>query len=207
MDNLFEILVPLIFFAVYFVSNILGKKSGDEDKESGEGGADDLRRIREELRRKIQERRKGSPEQSPQTPEKPARPEPASGGAVLRESQPHRGMTERRAQAPQPTPLAPAPDPFGQSKIERDLEIQMKQVELAREKADTARREAQKRVAAVKLAGSKRKAAQSSTNYRQFLKEALDDPENLQKSFILHEVFGTPVGMRRDGQMRSSFDL
>ena len=83
----------------------------------------------------------------------------------------------------------------------------MKQVELAREKADTARREAQKRVAAVKLAGSKRKAAQSSTNYRQFLKEALDDPENLQKSFILHEVFGTPVGMRRDGQMRSSFDL
>ena len=208
MDNLLEILLPLVFFAIYFVSQFLGKKSEDEQA-PGKEPSDDLRKIREELRRKIQERRQGSPQeyQREEKPPEPSRPEAERGGAVLRESQPHRGMVERRSSSSRNRESASEPALATTSTIERDLEVQMEEVRRSQEKADSARRQARQRVASINQAAAKARSQKSATSYRQFLREALDDPQNLQKSFILHEVFGTPVGMRRDGQMRPSWDL
>ncbi|TVP81492.1 MAG: hypothetical protein EA353_01485 [Puniceicoccaceae bacterium] len=62
MDNLFEILIPLIFAAVYFFGHLFNKKSDDEssplsrEMEDPEA-AERQRRTQEEIRRKIMERR------------------------------------------------------------------------------------------------------------------------------------------------------
>jgi len=215
MDNLLEILIPILFFAIYIVSNILGKKSGEEPAPDSDAD-DDFGKIREELRRKIQERRQGGAQgqrgPGEQTARESTAPEPErerSGGAVLRESQPHRGMVEKRTHRPEreAAPVRMPPPLPAESSIERDLETQMEEVRRSKEKAEAARREASKKVASIARASERRRGAKSPASYRQFLREALDDPESLQKSFILHEVFGTPVGARREGQMRPSWDL
>ncbi|MGE9290829.1 MAG: hypothetical protein ACQKBT_07555 [Puniceicoccales bacterium] len=206
MDNLLEIILPLIFFAIYFVSQFFGKKSG-EDSDPQQEPPDDLRKIREELRRKIQERRKESSHEYVRE-EKPAEPQKAHGGSVLRESQPQREMVERRSHTPRSQQPAPGNIPDrSASQMEADLEAQMEAVRLSQKKAESARREARARVASIAKVSAKGRSPKSPASYRQFLRESLKDPQNLQKSFILHEVFGTPVGMRRDGQMRPSHDL
>jgi len=210
MDNLLEILIPILFIAIYFVSNLLGNKSGEGESPEA-GGEEDFRKIREELRRKIEERRKGNrqeqPSQSQEVPASVQRQQPARGGAVLRESQPHRRMEERRANRPSSQrEQVEAPALKAESTIQRDLEFQMEEVRRSKEKADAARLEASQKVAAIGRV-AERRSSKSPASYRQFLREALNDPENLQKSFILHEVFGTPVGARREGQMRPSWDL
>ena len=207
MDNLLEILIPLLFFAIYFVSNFLGKKSEDKQEQPEENGGDDFRKIREELRRKIQERRGNQGQE--QAREATAQEEATAnrgGGAVLRESHPRRGMSERRTAPPEFVEEVPVFK--NESNFERDLEVQMEEVRRSKEKADAARQQANDRVAAIsRIEGSRSTTPRSSASYRQFLREALGDPENLQRSFILHEVFGTPVGMRRDGQMRPTHEL
>ena len=62
MDNLFEIIVPLIFAAIYFFGNMLSGKSDDASapaprREEDPDAVERQRRIQEEIRRKIMERR------------------------------------------------------------------------------------------------------------------------------------------------------
>ena len=80
MDNLLEYIIPVIFAAIYFFGNLLSK-NGDEGEaapgaprrssESDPEAAERQRRIQEEIRRKILERRQseqggaGTFEQSP----------------------------------------------------------------------------------------------------------------------------------------------
>ncbi len=216
-NNLLEILIPLLFFAAYFVSQLFGKKSQEEEMGSEQEPADELRKIREELRRKIEERRKGAQPEVDSRSSAPVEPqaESARGGAVLRESQRRRTMSERQTSPSQARETAGAEDAASRSAasraastMERDLEAQMEEVRRSKEKADAARREAGARMASVsRAAASGRTRKKSPASYRQFLRESLDDPRSLQKSFILHEVFGTPVGSRREGQMRPSWDL
>ena len=67
MDNILEILIPLIFAAIYFFGNMFsGKSDGDSAPSSGSGrqeGDSDVierqRKIQEEIRRKIAQRRGG----------------------------------------------------------------------------------------------------------------------------------------------------
>ena len=71
MDNLLEILVPLIFAAIYFFGNMLSGKKDEEDAPSGlprqrsadeedADAAERQRRIQDEIRRKIMERRRAA---------------------------------------------------------------------------------------------------------------------------------------------------
>lgn len=68
--DIFEILVPLIFAAIYFFGNMFSKKSGDEDapgedpfqRTEEDGEAERQRRIQEDIRRKIMERRQAEQE-------------------------------------------------------------------------------------------------------------------------------------------------
>ncbi len=85
MDNLLEILVPLIFAAIYFFGNMLSGKKEDEDAPSGsprrienddeDDAAERQRRIQEEIRRKIMERRRANSDEGPR---------PGPTGEVLR---------------------------------------------------------------------------------------------------------------------------
>ncbi len=207
MDNFFEILLPLIFFAIYFASQFFGKK-GEEDP-SAEEEPESMRKIREELRRKIEERRRAGQQGQEQPHEMEPPAEERAGGSVLRESrqrperEPQRNLrpAEPERTEAQPPPLQPSYD--------RDLEERMAEVRRSQEKVEAARQQARERIgslAANQPASSKRGTNQTAS-YREFLRESLRDPQNLRKSFLLHEVFGTPVGMREGGKMRASWDL
>ncbi|MEC7288083.1 MAG: hypothetical protein VXU42_05260 [Verrucomicrobiota bacterium] len=73
MDNILEILIPLIFAAIYFFGNMFSGKSDGDGAPSIPGGRHDedpdvierQRKIQEEIRRKIAERRGGEDSRSP----------------------------------------------------------------------------------------------------------------------------------------------
>lgn len=74
MDNILEILIPLIFAAIYFFGNMFSGKSDGDSAPSIPGGRQEedpdvierQRKIQEEIRRKIAERRGGEDSRSPQ---------------------------------------------------------------------------------------------------------------------------------------------
>ena len=73
MDNILEILIPLIFAAIYFFGNMFSGKSDGDSAPSIPGGRQEedpdvierQRKIQEEIRRKIAERRGGEDSRSP----------------------------------------------------------------------------------------------------------------------------------------------
>ncbi len=212
MDNLLEIILPLAFFAVYFLSQLFGKKGGGE---SPEEIPDEMRKVREELKRKIEERRKaiqGHSQQQQRREDAQSRPAPEerAGGAVLRESRPRHEVRQEPAQPRRQltprTESAPMPD------YDAHLQERMEEVRRSREEVEAAREKAREKVAALGIQKTEGTSAVvplhgSAQSYRQFLRESLRDPANLQRSFLLHEVFGTPVGMRQNGAMRPSWEL
>lgn len=100
MDN-FEILIPLVFAAIYFFGNMFSKKSGDEaapgedpfQRTEEDGEAVRQRRIQEEIRRKIMERRQAEQEGAGQSL--------ASEPVRRDESKADRRLRERRVAAEQ----------------------------------------------------------------------------------------------------------
>lgn len=221
MDNLFEILIPLIFFAVYFISQIFGKKSNPEEetREQESSMPEEMKRIREDLRRKIEDRKSGNQGTARGAPAEAREAQTAHGGSVLRESHtPHRledrreaaGELRRRSsqsRPPTPSDQAPAQDA---NQWERELEEKMQEVQRTRERADSLREETRKKtgeIGARSSAQRKHDRSRGTGKYRQFLRESLGNPESLRRSFILHEVFGTPVGARRKGETRPSWEI
>lgn len=103
--DIFEILVPLIFAAIYFFGNMFAKKSEDEGaagggasprtEEDGEGARQ--RRIQEAIRRKIMERRQAEPEAAGQ----PLASESVREPVRRDESKADRRLRERRVAAGQ----------------------------------------------------------------------------------------------------------
>ena len=79
MEDLFEILIPLVIAGVYFFGNMLSKKSGDEFEEGlpmprtrEPEETEQQRQVREEIRRKIEDRKR----EAPATPATPGFPTP-----------------------------------------------------------------------------------------------------------------------------------
>ena len=92
MDNILEILVPLAFAAIYFFGNMLSGKKEDEEQppplvprdaasDENRDDAERQRRVQDEIRRKIMERRRtqSGDGPAPQLPRESMRPreEPA----------------------------------------------------------------------------------------------------------------------------------
>ena len=73
MDNILEILIPLIFAGIYFFGNMFsGKSDGDSVPSTPSGRQEEepdiierQRKIQEEIRRKIAQRRGGEDSRSP----------------------------------------------------------------------------------------------------------------------------------------------
>jgi hypothetical protein len=114
MDNILEILIPLIFAAIYFFGNMFsGKSDGDSAPSSGSGRQEEdpdvierQRKIQEmrEIRRKIAQRRSsegsrahpGSPSYNPAP--RQSQPETASYESQMQERLQQIEATERRAE-------------------------------------------------------------------------------------------------------------
>lgn len=242
MENFFELLLPLLFVGIYFLTNLLGRRKGGGESESrgeeqaapGEN-ADELRRIREELKRKMRERRgeSASGESTPGGEAAPAErsgPEEREGGAVLRESHPKRsrGMRESRQRkiggdgreeseeagpsaSPTPSPAPPSPVP---SPVDRQWNERMAEIRRTQEEAERIRREAGAPGGlppyrdGTSRGGSRATGAfPTAATYRDFLRASLAEPYNLRRSFLLSEVFGTPLGLRENNRTRPSWEL
>ena len=108
MDNILEILIPLIFAAIYFFGNMFSGKSDGDSAPSIPGGRQEedpdvierQRRIQDmrEIRRRIAERRGGEDSRSPLDAPSQTQPPPATYESQMQERLQRIEATKRRAE-------------------------------------------------------------------------------------------------------------
>ena len=220
MDNLLDILIPLIIAGIYFFGNMMSSKSEGENnapKPRRKGGIDPdaaerQRRIQEEIRRKIMERRQAS--------EGGGSAQPAPVGQELGERRPqveaHREMRQAQKKTREvvhesrevPSPFAvPTPgreDPANPAAFSWDesdnayddsMQAQLKQIEETKRRAEKLKQQAAEKRRALEepSAGKRRTGGYFSGSIRQSLK----DPAAARVAFIYGEVLGQPISLRK----------
>jgi hypothetical protein len=217
MDNFLEILIPLVFAAIYFFGNMFSGKSRDEDAppevprpqdRDGEDAeaADRQRRIQDEIRRKIMERRRTLGGDSSMRP--------AASGHDLRERREEPAQareTMQRQPESTPPPLA-APS---HRKAERStspsfswdesddiyqdsMQERLKQIEATKRRAEQLKRQAD---AAHRRTDRQRSTQRPDKGRRYFsgpVRESLRDPAAARVAFIYGEVLGRPISQRKE---------
>jgi hypothetical protein len=208
MEDLFDILIPLVIAGVYFFGNMLSKKSGDEsedglpmprkrEREVDYEQAERQRQVREEIRRKIEARRGEAPPASPGFPNSPpvttAPPEPAR---MVRErtKQTDERIHETRKPKPKVVPMPETVDsPYGDA-----MQAQLAQIEATRKKA--AALKAQGAAAARKLRTRERRTSRvGGFALKGPVRQVLRNPAAARSAFVYGEVFGAPVSLRSNG--------
>lgn len=208
MDNLLEILIPLIFAAIYFFGNVFSGKDEDESaptqaprRRNEDQEADAIerqRRIQEEIRRKIMERRRqaqGGPQQAPQPTEgrvecpsgAPARPEP-----VVKDNQP-------ASRSSHPSPRAPEPVPQAANPYESQMQARLQQIEATKRQAERLKQQAG--MVGTEKVGTAAPSRPQSTRQRSLfrgpVRASLTEPAAARAAFVYAEVLGPPVSQRK----------
>ena len=165
------------------------------------------RQIREEIRRKIEERRQatgGRPVYDPTMPEsQQRRPQPQQPMRPVAEATPRWEQPSRPARMPEPVVVKRADSVLAQqASMQRRLEEQRKRLEYARRKQEEARLQARKME---KAAGVRSRSlleetgeqphADTSGLRRQVL-AGLSDRGGLRKAFLYPEILDPPPGLR-----------
>ena len=201
MDNLLEYIVPVIFAAIYFFGNMLSK-NGDEDEaapgaprrssESDPEAAERQRRIQDEIRRKILERRQteqggaGSFEQSPAPNMRPA----DSVEAAQREAAEQRRRSQPEPYRPQFEPERPQANPY-----QDEMQARLQQIEATKRQAETLKKQAQ--ASREKLSPQPERPSGSTYRARGPIRSRLKDPAAARAAFIYGEVLGPPVSQKK----------
>ena len=170
--NWIEYLLPIIFFIFYGISKLFGKRDNQEVDAPASPPVDigeQQRRIQEEIRRKIAERRtETKPAQSTQTL-KPARDVP------------------QVAQQKMPDPAV--------LDMQQQLASQMERLREANTKSDSLsqsiRGAAQKNQYAIATKRSNR------SHFHNEITSMLNDAQSAKKAFLYSEIFGVPMGQRK----------
>jgi hypothetical protein len=196
MENLFDLLVPIIFILTFVLNGLFnkGKKGkgapGDEGVDEPEDAlpADPLAELREEIRRRIEANQRGA--------DAPGAPAPAAPSPVSRPVQVYREATR----------VAPAP-----SQADAETAERMRQMQRMQERVKDLQQQAQeeKRKAA-SLTGSnpwdrKGSSTRSHSRFRNRglvaeLVSELKDAGSSRKAVLSAEILGTPVGLRKPSQ-------
>jgi hypothetical protein len=200
MDNLFEILVPLIFAAIYFFGNMFSGKSDEDaspDSQDRRRGAEDpeaverQRRIQDEIRRKIAERRaegEGGRSRPQQTAESPRQPDP-----------------QPASRTPDPASRRPAQEgAFSWDESDdiyaNSMQKRLKQIEATKRQAEKLQKQASassRKVSAFDTAESSRRSRRSGTRLSGPVRQVLTDPAAARTAFIYGEVLGPPISQRK----------
>lgn len=205
MEDLFDILIPLVIAGVYFFGNMLSKKSGDKseegfpmprqrEREVDPDQAERQRQVQEEIRRKIEERRGGAPATPNPPPVVTATPEPARN---VRERTKRTDERVHETRAPVPDPVEVNPDftwDASDDIYENTMQAQLAQIEATRKKA--AALKAQSVAAKKKIASLGRRPSPVRGLHQGPVRAALRTPNAARTAFIYGEVLGKPVGMR-----------
>ncbi len=212
MDNLFEIIVPLIFAAIYFFGNMLSGKSDDASapaprREEDPDAVERQRRIQEEIRRKIMERRNAEG-QGASPPSEPA----SEVDRSLRER--HAVLEERRRRAAReqhkqeraaqsesapdriPDPVSRIPDPV--NPYATQMQQRLRQIEATKRQAERLTKQAAERTSSLRPQPSHSSRTTSrSPLARGSVRSTLRDPATARAAFIYSEVLGTPVSQKK----------
>jgi len=192
MDWLFENLgklAPVVIFLLYAISSLRGRKETEEEQDPKV--LERTRRIQEEIRRKIQERRQGGAGESAR-PEarsfEPTAPEPE----LVFEPQPFEApvsVPDREVEAELLADQA-AQETF--SERQRQIEAEIEEARVAKEAALV-------RAKAVRRGAADAASAVSPVKrdgVREELLRGLDSPKSLKASILIREVLGKPMGLR-----------
>ncbi len=230
MDNISDLIIPalvFIFWAISSVAQVAKKSKADKERPESEpytpldhpGNQDDerTRRIQEEIRRKIAERRGNTapqpasrteepPAYNPHLPETP-RTQPAPRPAA-RAPEP----TLRRESAPTSRPAKPKPSYVDLdqpvNRLQQELAEQQRRMEETQRKAEEARQLALKRRQdAYRKTRKKPRTISYGGSLQSSVRATLKDPHAARKAVLYYETLGTPVGLRRDGQLYPHWDI
>jgi hypothetical protein len=238
--SLEEWLVPVVVFVIWAINaaiSVAKKKSGEEnDGESPQrpftplnhpanDDAERTRRIQEEIRRKIAERRgehvPPAADAAPAYPREqqppPLRPRVERMPSPLEAPRPMASPREVAHRRPTYTPDAgpvyreqpePRNDYLAQLEAQRrQIEESERQAEAIRRQADAARQQTRDRQAHQRKALRQRHHAAYVNSVAGSLRKDLRDPLAIRKAVLHYEILGTPVGMRRDGQLYPHWEV
>lgn len=206
-DSVFYILIPLVYVAAQFFTGDK-KKGGSKSAEAKPGSAEAqerLRRVQEEIRRKIAERQ-AQMNQEQGGPSAPAPAQPASPSRRYDPNLPEwaqRGEAQEAPPRPPPTPVAsrPTPPPTPAASRAEDYERRL------REQQALLRETQRKREAAFAQthgAGSRQSRIDSMSiggiqEPSSSIVEALHSPGAARQAILLREILGPPRALREHG--------
>ena len=216
-----ESLVPIAFFILYGLSQFLGKKKkGKEEVEEPEmSGEERARQIREEIRRKIEQRKlaKEVEEQPMGYPPRreaydPTAPDgqqttpmrPVQAPVARPVERPVARTVERPVAGPQLQPATAAPVRRRAEKaaavrasLQERLDEQQERLKESRIQVEKARVQASKIEAlAVRKRATDKRDLQDAATFRLQVIAGLRDPNNLRKAIVYREILDPPVGLR-----------
>ncbi|MEM9227448.1 MAG: hypothetical protein AAGA45_05730 [Verrucomicrobiota bacterium] len=225
MDQIAEYLIPAIVLIVWAINSVLQSKqnkSEDEDMpeytplehEANQRDDDErARRIQDEIRRMIAQRRGDVSEQEPQTA--------SLSPMTLGEEQ---ARTPTVMEAPQPQ-VFPRPDtsstepsfvevPQLQRNYEAEMQEQRRRIEETQRRAEEARQQTLARLENERATAyntvqreRKRLTRTYTGSLSSQVEQTLKDPLAARKAVLYYEILGTPVGMREKGQMRPHWEM
>jgi hypothetical protein len=225
MDNLLEILVPLIFAAIYFFGNMFSQKSEEEgppkppvrpaSPEEAEA-AERKRRIQEEIRRKIMERRGQAAESAPVVT--PPRSEKLQERRRAIEAQRevrdrHKEIREVVHESETPPHLAPTHEveaPVSDGRFswdvsdniyEKNMQAQLQRIEETKRQAERLKREASQWDENTEHAMPRRSSKSGGLNLSGSVRDNLRKPSAARAAFIYGEVLGQPISMRKQSSV------
>ena len=167
MDNILEILIPLIFAAIYFFGNMFsGKSDGDSTPSNPSGRQEEdpdvierQRKIQEEIRRKIAERRGEEGSRAP-------------------------------LNAPSASPAARQSQPEAAS-YESQIQERLRRIEATEKRAEKLKQQSRINLSNTTFAHNPPRIARGSA------RATLRDPPAARTAFIYGEILGQPVSQRK----------
>ena len=169
MDNILEILIPLIFAAIYFFGNMFSGKSDGDSAPSIPGGRQEedpdvierQRRIQDmrEIRRRIAERRGGEDSRSP---------------------------LDAPSSSPAPSQTQPPPATY-----ESQMQERLRRIEATERRAEKLKQQ-------VRITQTNSTFAQNPSRIsRGSARATLRDPSAARAAFIYGEILGQPISQRK----------
>ena len=168
MDNILEILIPLIFAAIYFFGNMFSGKSDGDSAPSIPGGRQEeepdiierQRKIQEEIRRKIAQRRGSEDSRSP---------------------------LDAPSTSPAPSQTQPPPATY-----ESQMQERLKRIEATERKAEKLKQQVHITQTNSTFAHNPLRISRGSA------RATLRDPFAARAAFIYGEILGQPISQRRN---------
>lgn len=217
MDNLLEIIVPVIFAAIYFFGNMLSGKADKDDAPKPPrrrpGNAEDdeaaerQRKIQQEIRRKILERRQQAEGLGPVPPV--VSPPPVRG-LQRRQREQAKETTAQTREATQPPPYvapthevetAPGGFSWGESDnaYEKEMEVKLRRIEETNRQAEKLKQKVGSSLADSTTTSSKRRS--SGLRLSGSVRSQLKNPGAARAAFVYGEVLGQPISMRKQSSV------